>query len=177
MSNDFKTAIMKQTLFSSMLTRVVLILIFLSLQNFAFAKGDFPDDPSSTVGKIKKPGTRVLTSESFFNYNSEIKDIVVRGVVRDQDGNSLAGATITEKGTTNSVIAGARGDFSITVKEGATLTVSYVGYELQEMAVTAAKDMEIITLMTPGQKAIQKSLLPHWASGKKKPKYHMQHRK
>lgn len=63
-------------------------------------------------------------------------NITVRGSVKDLDGNPLSGATVTEKNVTNTVIAGGNGDFSITVKEKATLVISYVGFDTQEFPVT-----------------------------------------
>ncbi len=74
---------------------------------------------------------------------SEVQDIVVRGVVRDPEGGPLVGATITEKGTNNSVAAGPNGNFSISVKEGAVLTVSFVGFVVFETAATTGRDLEI----------------------------------
>nr|HPZ88836.1 carboxypeptidase-like regulatory domain-containing protein [Flavihumibacter sp.] len=69
--------------------------------------------------------------------------IVVKGQVRDQNGNPLAGATITEKKTNRSVTTDAGGNFSISVTEGAILVISYVGYEPQEVAATADRDISI----------------------------------
>ena len=58
---------------------------------------------------------------------------MVKGVIRDPDGNPLAVLPSRKKGTTNTVVAGANGDFTISVKEGATLVVSYVGFETREL--------------------------------------------
>lgn len=63
--------------------------------------------------------------------------ITVKGVVKDSAGAALQGATIAEKGTTNSVVADSKGAFSIVVKEAATLVVSYVGFESREIAAAA----------------------------------------
>ena len=81
-------------------------------------------------------------------YEKNKFDVVVRGVVKDQDGRPLEGATITEKGTNNSVASGNNGNFSITVKEGATLVISYIGFEVQEIAAAANTEMNItLTLL------------------------------
>ncbi|MGZ8536916.1 MAG: SusC/RagA family TonB-linked outer membrane protein [Flavisolibacter sp.] len=69
--------------------------------------------------------------------------MVVKGTIRDQDGNALAGASITEKGTNNTMTSGSSGAFTITVTDGATLVVSYVGFETQELAAVSGTDMEI----------------------------------
>ena len=54
------------------------------------------------------------------------------GTVADSQG-PLIGATVLEKGTNNGTITDADGRFSLNVKPGATLVISYVGYETQEV--------------------------------------------
>ncbi|WP_367756424.1 TonB-dependent receptor [Flavobacterium sp. WC2430] len=56
----------------------------------------------------------------------------ISGFVIDNAGVALAGANITEKGTNNSVFTDINGAYSIIVKEGATLVVSYYGFSKQE---------------------------------------------
>ncbi|MCD7852104.1 MAG: TonB-dependent receptor [Parabacteroides sp.] len=59
---------------------------------------------------------------------------IVRGRVVDETGEPIIGANIVEKGTTNGVITDINGDFSIEVKTGAILQVSYIGYETIEVS-------------------------------------------
>ena len=54
------------------------------------------------------------------------------GHVTDSQG-PLIGATIMEKGTNNGTVTDFEGNFSLNVKPGATLVISYVGYESQEI--------------------------------------------
>ena len=54
------------------------------------------------------------------------------GHVADSQG-PLIGATVLEKGTTNGTITDFDGNFSLNVKPGATLVISYVGYVSQEV--------------------------------------------
>ncbi len=56
--------------------------------------------------------------------------------------NRFIGASIIEKGTTNGGITDINGKFTLTVKPGATLKISYIGYQTQE--VKAARTMKII---------------------------------
>ena len=56
----------------------------------------------------------------------------VTGQVSDSQG-PLIGATIMEKGTNNGTVTDFEGNFSLNVKPGATLVISYVGYETQEL--------------------------------------------
>ena len=54
------------------------------------------------------------------------------GHVEDSQG-PLIGATVMEKGTNNGTVTDFDGNFSLNVKPGATLVISYVGYESMEM--------------------------------------------
>lgn len=58
----------------------------------------------------------------------------VKGVVTDGTG-PVIGASIIEKGTTNGVVTDLDGNYSITVKEGATLELSSIGYVAVEITV------------------------------------------
>ena len=53
----------------------------------------------------------------------------VAGVVKDPRGAALASATIRETGTSNKTTSDANGAFSLKVKPGATIVISYVGYD------------------------------------------------
>lgn len=66
----------------------------------------------------------------------------VTGIVTDPSGETLIGAAIMEKGTTNTSITDEDGHFKINVKEGAVLVISYIGYDKQELPATA--DMTIV---------------------------------
>lgn len=59
----------------------------------------------------------------------------VTGIVQDASGESVIGANIMEKGTTNGVITDVDGRFSIHVSSGATLQVSYIGYLPKEIRI------------------------------------------
>lgn len=74
----------------------------------------------------------------------------VTGNISDSMG-PLIGATIKEKGTGNGAVTDLDGNFSINVKPGATLVISYVGYNTKEIVVgnqTNIKvSMEVPSLM------------------------------
>lgn len=56
------------------------------------------------------------------------------GFVTDRGGESIIGASVVVKGTTNGTITGLDGEFNIpNVKKGDIITVSYVGYATQEI--------------------------------------------
>jgi len=62
--------------------------------------------------------------------------IDIGGTVKDNLGDAVIGATVVEKGTTNGAITDLDGHFSLSVAEGATLLVSYVGYKNVEVAAS-----------------------------------------
>ena len=70
---------------------------------------------------------------------------VVSGQVRDIPGEPVKFATVSETGTTNAVTSDANGNYSIRVKDGATLTVSAVGYDAQ--TITPAGNVAIANLV------------------------------
>ena len=72
------------------------------------------------------------------------QNLSVTGKVKSKaNGDPLIGTTVSSKGTTNSVITDANGNFSITVQKGATLVFTYTGMALIEYKVNAAGFIEI----------------------------------
>ncbi len=69
---------------------------------------------------------------------------VVTGSVKDGSGEPIIGATIMEKGTSNGGVTDLDGNFSIKVGNHATLVVSYVGYERQEVPVAGKSTVNIV---------------------------------
>ena len=64
------------------------------------------------------------------------------GVVVDNFGDAVIGATVMQKGTSNGTVTDIDGNFKINVNNGDILSVSYIGYVTQEFP--AAKDMRIV---------------------------------
>ncbi len=58
----------------------------------------------------------------------------IKGTVTDAMG-PVIGANVLEKGTTNGVITDFDGNFTLDVKPGATLVISFIGYTTQEVVV------------------------------------------
>ncbi len=66
----------------------------------------------------------------------------VNGVIVDETGEPIIGASVLEKGTTNGTITDFDGNFALQVAEGAMLEISYVGYASQTLP--AAANMNIV---------------------------------
>ncbi|MBR2292387.1 MAG: TonB-dependent receptor plug domain-containing protein, partial [Prevotella sp.] len=57
----------------------------------------------------------------------------ISGTVIDATGETVIGATVMEKGTSNGTVTDFDGNFKIKVKEGTILVFSYIGFEKQEL--------------------------------------------
>lgn len=69
----------------------------------------------------------------------ELQPVPLKGIVRDDSGEPLPGATILVKNSTASAIADAEGVFEIKVNAGDVLVISYVQHEPKEIRVTQAQ--------------------------------------
>ncbi len=56
------------------------------------------------------------------------QDITVQGTVTDEAGETLIGATVQQKGTSNGTVTDFAGNFTLTVPSNDLLSVSYIGY-------------------------------------------------
>ncbi len=70
--------------------------------------------------------------------------ITVQGTVVDGTGEPLIGASVIPQGTTAGAATDFDGNFQLTVDSKATLVVSYVGYETQNVAVNGQKSLRIV---------------------------------
>ena len=74
----------------------------------------------------------------------------VSGTVLDATGEPLIGVSVLEAGTSNGVVTDFDGNFTLTVKQGAKITFSYVGYNAQTlpaangMKVTLEEDNKVL---------------------------------
>ncbi len=59
----------------------------------------------------------------------------VTGVVLDETGEPVIGATVQEKGTSNGIVTDADGKYFLNVRPGATIEVSFLGYQKQAKKV------------------------------------------
>ena len=67
----------------------------------------------------------------------------VTGIIKDATGEAIIGASVLEKGTSNGTITDLDGKFTLSVTPNATLVISYIGYQTQELPVVAGKVMDI----------------------------------
>ena len=77
----------------------------------------------------------------FLSVGAFAQQIAVKGHVQDASGEDVIGATVRVAGTQTATVTDFNGVFTLKANQGATITVSYVGY--QTASVTAAPTLEI----------------------------------
>ena len=101
--------------------------------------------------------------------NGVVQASTVTGQVLDENGDPMIGATVNVKGTNVGTATDFDGRFSISAAQGATLTVSYVGYTTSQVRVdgsnltitmepSAARDLGEVVVTALGIKKEAKSL-------------------
>ncbi|MBR0330862.1 MAG: carboxypeptidase-like regulatory domain-containing protein, partial [Alistipes sp.] len=73
-----------------------------------------------------------MAAEAWSESTEIQKSVKISGTVVDEAGEGVIGATVQQKGTNNATATGIGGSFQLTVPEGATLVVTYIGYQPQE---------------------------------------------
>ena len=73
--------------------------------------------------------------------SSLAQNIQLTGTVTDTTGETVIGASVLEKGTTNGVITNIDGNFSLNVSPKAIIVISYVGYTLRKFLLTVQKTL------------------------------------
>lgn len=71
---------------------------------------------------------------------TEAPEAIVKGKIVDEKGEPVAGASISVKGTKTGTSTDAQGNFSVNITGKATLLISAVGFESQEIKVNEEKD-------------------------------------
>lgn len=70
-----------------------------------------------------------------YQREDEVKEVSVKGIITDENGKALEGASIKVKGSKIGTYTVSSGEYLITVPDNATLIISYVGYETIEIPV------------------------------------------
>lgn len=83
-------------------------------------------------------------SDKARNKSQSSKEIRISGVVSDDKGNRVAGATVVVSGTAIGVLSGPDGQYALTVPEGSEVSVSFVGYATYKFRVGAASVYNVV---------------------------------
>jgi len=72
------------------------------------------------------------------------QESLLRGSVKDSEGEPIVGATVQIKGTTIGTATDVDGNFTLNAEPGTVLVVSFVGYKKQEISVGAEKEIQVV---------------------------------
>ncbi len=81
---------------------------------------------------------QIILSTTKLNVVDQEKDFLIQGTVKDVKGEALIGVNLKVKGTGNGTITDLDGRFSLNVKKGDVLIISYTGYTTQNIKVSGA---------------------------------------
>lgn len=82
---------------------------------------------------------------TLFSFSVAMAQVLVRGAVIDQTGESVPGASIQVKGSTQGTITDLDGKFSLNApNKKSVLVISFIGYVTQEVPVDNSKPMSIV---------------------------------
>ena len=65
------------------------------------------------------------------------------GTVIDETGEGVIGATVMEKGTSNGTVTDLDGNFTLKVAAGATIVITYIGYDAVEMPASTGLQIQL----------------------------------
>lgn len=95
----------------------------------------------AAVSYVLKANHQVVLSLATVNQQKDV--VKITGKVIDDQGEGVIGANVMEKGTTNGTITNMDGEFSLEVPNKATLQISYIGFNTQEIPVNGQKTFTI----------------------------------
>lgn len=72
------------------------------------------------------------------------RKVKVRGVIKDETGEPIIGATVRVKGQSEGTVSDFDGNFTLDVTDDNTLQISYIGYQTQEFAVGKQHHFSIV---------------------------------
>ncbi len=157
-----KTVLVNKSKIENKIEKATLVSIFSKLSQqtdykFSYGQAVIADNTTYTVnfaGETVSAILNDLSKKANFNYNINGKLVLiqktaspkvatniavdrvkVKGKVIDENKLPIPGATITETSSSNSAVSNFDGEFEITVGEGKTIEVSYLGYKNKVVAV------------------------------------------
>lgn len=123
----------------------------------------------ATLGIVAPGAIDASTVSAAAELNIVQQDGSCTGVVKDENGETIIGASVVVKGTTNGTITGIDGDFAIPqAKKGDIIQISFVGYQTLEVKWTGAplnlvlksdtQTLDEVVVTALGMKRSEKSL-------------------
>lgn len=169
--SGFSKTILKKSKVENKIEKATLVSIFSKLSQktdykFSYGQAVIADNTSYVVDYSKESVTSILSDlskKANFNYNIngklvliqkttsakiskpvDAEKIKVKGKIVDENAVPMPGVTILEATTKNAAVSNFDGEFELSVEEGKTLEIAYLGYKTK--TVTAQKGFMTIQL-------------------------------
>ena len=97
---------------------------------------------------------------------AKIKQHTLTGTITNEQGEPLPGVTVQVKGASTGTVTNANGQFSLEVPDNATLVISSVGFETQEVSTTNKMTLNII--LKPSSKSLNELVVTGYMTQLKK---------
>lgn len=85
----------------------------------------------------------VLLLLSMSCMHSFAQDLTVTGKVTEESGGEVAGVNVVVKGTSRGTTTNDKGEYSISVEKGKTLTFSFIGFNSKEVTVGSESVIDV----------------------------------
>ncbi len=89
-------------------------------------------------------GILILLLSLLYSATAVAQELLINGVVKDVNGETIIGASVVQQGTTNIAITDIDGKFSMKVPSNATLKVTYFGYREVLVPVNGGTQFSIV---------------------------------
>jgi len=127
-------------------SKMILLILFLFSNSLQASSGHLKRTINDTAFKIEKKASAISnfsSNEKENKINNQDK-ITVTGIVKDNEGNPVPGASVVEKGTQNGTVTDFDGKFVLNVTDkNAVLQISYMGYKPVEIKVDSKRKFDI----------------------------------
>ena len=103
----------------------------------------------------------LLTGQNLF-----AQSVKVSGIVKDDTGETIVGATVVERGTTNGTITDFNGEFQLTLSTSeAVLQISFMGFTSQDIALNGQAYFKVV--LKRGDKELEEVVIVGYGAQKK----------
>lgn len=159
--SGYSTTVLKKSKIENKIEKATLVSIFSKLSKktdykFSYGQAIIADNTTYTVNYGNESVDVILSDlsrKANFNYNingklvliqkttvvakttSEAEKIKIKGKIIDENGVPMPGVTVLETATKNATVSNFDGEFELSVTEGKTIEVSYLGYKTKTVGV------------------------------------------
>ena len=99
--------------------------------------------------KLEKLGTwsrKLLLLSVLCLFTALAQAQTVKGIVRDQNGDAIIGATVKVLGSRGGTVTDSKGQYSIDAPSGSILSISYVGYLTKQIRLRGENSVDVVLM-------------------------------